>query len=193
MAEPAGKYLSLLRRMSDEELIRILYTGNEQAFHVLWERHEGSLWRHVYRLTQKYQDACDVCQETWFVFLECVKNGTYVIKKRGLSLFLHRVARNAIITVYRQKRGEQRAIENLARQNVSNKGEDPAETVEAREIQANLKSALLKLPEKERWAIELKHYPPYLSFEAIGKILGVSTGTARNYVKRGENKLNRML
>ena len=97
------------------------------------------------------------------------------------------------MNIYRRKDIQQRAFEKLVKQNVSNKEDDPAEVVAGVEIQGNLKSELLKLPEQEREAFELYYLPPGLSFKDIAKKFGVSLSTARNYVERGMNKLRRML
>lgn len=183
------------RQMSDEELLRRVYSGDQEAFSVLVERHQGSLWSSARWIAGNDTVADDACQQTWVDLVERINDRTYDIKEGRLGSFLHKVVRNEVMNIYRRKGRLKRALENTVRKNVSDEdeGDDPVETLIAAEIQEIIKSTLLKFSEKEREAFDLYYLPPGLSFKDIGKKLGVSLGTARNYVNRVLNELRQIL
>ena len=181
------------RQISDEELLRRVYSGDQEAFSVLVERHQGSLWSSARWIAGNDTVAEDACQQTWVDLVERINDRTYDIKEGCLGPFLHKVVRNEVINIHRRKGRLERALENV-KKTVPDRGDDPVETIIAAEIQEIIKSTLLKFSEKEREAFKLYYLlPPGLSFKDTGEKLGVSLGTARNYVNRVLNELRKIL
>ena len=59
-----------MTRSSDEELLRAVQAGDTDSLGVLVARWEQPLFRFVYRLMPRQEDARDVCQETFLRILK---------------------------------------------------------------------------------------------------------------------------
>jgi len=177
---------------ADEELLRRIYCGDRKALSDLVKRYYDLVWRFVYAIAKNYQDTDDACQQAFKTLITRINNRDYTIKNGGLRPYLFRTAQNKLIDIYRKDGRAKQAIKE-GKINPPGDSPNPVESLKAAEIQKIIKSTLLKFPEKKQKALELYYSHPPKTFREIGEILGVSLGTARNYVKEILNKLREIL
>src|SRR5258708_34390624 len=80
---------------SDDALLRHMVAGDEDAFTVLYRRHQGSVYRFALHMSGSTDIAEEVTQE---VFMFLIRGASQFDPKRGsLSGFLYGVARNHVL------------------------------------------------------------------------------------------------
>ena len=176
--------MNLKSEPGDNELLRSMLAGDEEALALLYRRRQGNVYRFALQMSGSKPIAEDVTQE---VFLFLMREGHVFDPERGtLSAFLLGVARNHVL---RRMRVDQvltpigddededaglpvaemdlRPLDNLAR----------AETVEL------VRKAVLSLPPKYREVVVLCELQD-LSYEEAAEILGCAIGTVRSRLHR---------
>src|SRR5688500_17377978 len=87
--------MSLKNELSDNELLRLMQAGDEEALAQLYHRRQGSVYRFALQMSGSKSIAEDVTQE---VFLFLMREGHVFDPSRGaLSAFLLGVARNYVL------------------------------------------------------------------------------------------------
>src|SRR5438309_11300080 len=81
---------------SDDDLLRHMMAGDEDAFTVLYRRHQGSVYRFALHMSASTDVAEEVTQEV-FMFLIRGGAGQYDLKRGSLAGFLIGVARNHVL------------------------------------------------------------------------------------------------
>jgi RNA polymerase sigma-70 factor (ECF subfamily) len=80
---------------SDHELLRLVVAGNEDAFTLLYRRHQGRVYRFAFLMSGSAAIADDVTQE---VFLVLMREADRYDPARGpLSTYLYGIARNYVL------------------------------------------------------------------------------------------------
>ena len=170
--------------LSDNDLLRQMLAGDEEALAQLYRRRQASVYRFALQMSGSKSIAEDVTQE---VFLFLMRQGHVFDPARGaLSAFLLGVARNHVLRRLRvehllspladdneeevsvfQVAGELCPLEDLTR----------AETIE------NVRKAVLSLPPKYREVVVLCELQD-VSYAETGEILGCAIGTVRSRLHR---------
>jgi RNA polymerase sigma factor (sigma-70 family) len=128
----------------------------------------------LWRILGNEQDVCDAYQTT-FLRLAHHEGGC---KPRWIKAYLFRTASNTAITMLRQRVVEKKTLANLLQ------AAESLETVEAdfdsRQAAEDLRGHIAELPDHLRSVIMLREFGA-LSYAEVGRILGISAGTARVY------------
>lgn len=171
--------------LSDNELLRLMLAGDEDALAQLYRRRQPSVYRFALQMSGSKSIAEDVTQE---VFLFLMRDGHVFDPARGaVSAFLLGVARNHVLrrlrvehllspladdaeedgTVFPNNGNELCPLEDLTR----------AETIEA------VRKAVLSLPAKYREVVVLCELQD-VSYVETAEILGCAIGTVRSRLHR---------
>ena len=153
---------------------------------LLYDEFGARIYSYVLSLVSKTDDASEIVQE---VFTK-----VFVKMSRGHSIddpvgYLFRTARNEAFTHLRRFRVRLQAFKKLKECNVllevstSGGTSDEGETVE---------KTLRKLPVKQREVVVLKFYEG-MTFEEIGRILGISQNTAASRYRYALAKMKKYL
>lgn len=145
--------------------------GDRQAFDVLVERYQRSVYRLCYRYLNNHEDANDVAQEA---FLRAYKAIGRFRGDSAFSTWIYRIAVNACLNFRAARRPPADELpESLA------DGRAPAsERLEHDERRAQVRAAVTRLPERQRATLILKVYHD-LSHEEVARILGSTVGTVK--------------
>src|SRR3989442_14462794 len=86
----------------DEELLRVMMAGGEDAFVALYRRRQGALYRFALNMSGNATIAEEVTQE---VFLTLIREGRQYDPKRGpVAAYLFGIARNRVLRYLERER-----------------------------------------------------------------------------------------
>jgi RNA polymerase sigma-70 factor (ECF subfamily) len=184
-----------LKEMSDEELMRQLQSGVEEAFNILVMRYKERLASYLYHFLHDEKQAEDLLQET---FLRLFRNRYSYEPIAKFSTWLYTIAGNLARSEYRRRK-RHRTTSLYA----SGDGEEyelpiPSEALAPdryaeRGIHSlSIQNALDKLGDDFREVVVLRDVQ-LLSYEEISEITGLPMGTVKSRINRGRAKLQEML
>jgi RNA polymerase sigma factor (sigma-70 family) len=146
------------------------------------------LLRIAYRITNNWEAAEDICQESFFRLYE--KNMVFPNKEEA-KYWLIRVVKNAALNYAKRKARErlvyQRAFREDHRQEETGEG-----ALVKKETSEEVKKALEELPDNLRMVLILKEYAD-MNYKEIGKVLGISEGNVKVRVFRARERLASLL
>src|SRR4029079_12226475 len=182
----AGPILRMTQRndLSDNDLLRLMLSGDEEALAQLYRRRQGGVYRFALQMSGSKPIAEDVTQE---VFLFLMREGHVFDPARGsVSAFLFGVARNLVLRRLR--------VEQL----LASLGDDPGarvpmlqattdvcplEDLPRAETIESVRKAVLSLPPKYREVVVLCEVQD-VSYVDTAEILGCAIGTVRSRLHR---------
>ncbi len=178
-----------VRGTSDEELLQAVKAGDTDSLGALVARWEQPLYRFVYRMLPRSDDARDVCQET---FLRILKKSHRFRSGSRFSTWMYQIALNLCRDKARRSRRWGRLIadtESLPERAsgplaTARPEDDPASSTERREISAAVMRALDELPPEQREVLVLKEFEG-MKFREIAEILGCPESTVKSRMYYG--------
>jgi RNA polymerase sigma-70 factor (ECF subfamily) len=187
-----------LTSQSDEQQIRALAEGDEQALQILVERYLPSIYRFSVRYTGDESLAEDVAQE---VFLRLFLHANKYTPGRSFKTWLFSIVRNVSIDLARPyshrkadsfQMGDRPTHVDFEPELIANGSRTPEERFEDRERERMLVRLLQDLPERQRAAIILKYYEE-LSTREIAQVLGKSISSVESLLVRAKQNLAKLL
>jgi len=146
------------------------------------------LLRVAFRITNSWEAAEDICQESFFRLYE--KNMVFPNQDEA-KYWLIRVVKNAALNYAKRKERERKAYQRAFRED--HRQEDTGEgLLVKKETSEEVKNALKKLPENLRMVLILKEYAD-MNYKEIGKTLGISEGNVKVRVFRARERLESLL
>jgi RNA polymerase sigma-70 factor (ECF subfamily) len=167
---------------TDAELLRLMLSGDEEAFALLYQRRRGGIYRFALQMCGSQQVAEDITHD---VFLFLMKDGHVFDAARGsVSSFLFGVARNYVL---RRFRGEQITVpldsdDDEPFDQILNEPGQLEDLTKAETIE-NVRRAVLSLPPRYREVVVLCELQE-LSYGETAEILGCAIGTVRSRLHR---------
>lgn len=182
---------------TDEALVRSVLSGDRDRFELLVERYQTRLVNYLYRMVRNLEEAHDLTQE---VFIRVYQALDRYDSQYRFSTWLFRVAQNAAIDVIRKRR-----IQLVPLTRRADEGSDATvdlelpdgqpstlETLQGRELDASIRSAIDALPWEYRELILLRHYGE-LAYEEIAEVKAMPLGTVKNKLFRARQMLKQQL
>jgi RNA polymerase sigma-70 factor (ECF subfamily) len=173
-----------LTEIRDEQLLRMMQAGDEDAFTTLYRRRQGGIYRFVLGISGSAPLAEDVTQE---VFMALIRDHRGYDPSRGsLAAYLLGMARHHALRFLKRDRTyvsmeegsrDSQELGPLAR-------EDPHSAMSRRETIHSVQRAILSLPAHYREAVVLCDLNE-MSYEDAASVLGCSVGTVRSRLHRG--------
>jgi RNA polymerase sigma-70 factor (ECF subfamily) len=170
----------------DDVLLRRAAKGDEDAFTLLYRRHQAAMYRFALRMTGSAWAAEEIVQD---VFMTLIRDPKKYDAQRGtLGGYLYGIARNRVM----------KHLERLPREvSLEQKNEDgtgpgivlqdavtPANWAETRERMGQVRAAVSELPAEFREAVVLCELEE-LSYEEAAQSAGCPIGTIRSRLHRG--------
>jgi RNA polymerase sigma-70 factor (ECF subfamily) len=168
-----------------DALLKRAAKGDEQAFLLLYQRHQAPLYRYALRMTGSPWAAEEVVQE---VFLLLIREPQKYQAERGeLGAFLFGVARNRVMK-HLERTPREASLDVLnADGSPWREPEDPLTPMmiaEKRERIEQVREAVLALPAEFREAVVLCELEE-MSYEEAAQACGCPLGTIRSRLHRG--------
>jgi RNA polymerase sigma-70 factor, ECF subfamily len=182
-----------LYQQDDELLVEQVRKGNQGAFSLLVQRHQGAIYSLCYRMTGDPQEAEDLAQEA---FLRLYRSVGGFRPGTRLRPWFHRIAVNVCLDALRKRREAtvpiDRLLEMESQPRTASREEMPEEAYLGREIRAEVQQSLLSLPADYRAPLVLR-YLEDLSYQEIAEVLGVPVSTVETRLFRAKKMLARVL
>jgi RNA polymerase sigma-70 factor (ECF subfamily) len=181
---------------NEKALVQQAKAGDRNAFAALVSAYEGKIYNLALRYLGNREDAMDASQE---VFLRVFRFLPGFQEESGFSTWIYRIGVNVCkdMLVKRNKRNElslelpddeddYRTVE------VADERYDPQAIVEQSDLRESLASAIAELPQQQREMIVLRDIQG-LSYEEIGQVLCLESGTVKSRLSRARENLRKKL
>ena len=166
--------------LSDEKLVSLYASGENVAFDVLLQRHQGRIFSYILNVVKDKDVADDLFQETFVKAIVTINQGRYV-ENGKFAAWITRIAHNLIIDYYRQEKSLAQISCDNEDVDILNRKELSEETIEdsivRRQILSDVKRLVSALPSSQREVLEMRYYMN-MSFKEIAETTGVSINTA---------------
>src|SRR6266704_394508 len=181
--------------MSDHALLEATRAGDEDAFAELVGRYRNQITSYIYRMTNDYEEAVDLAQET---FVRLYRAAGRYQTTHAFSTYLYRIATNLAISELRKRK--RRRLVSLTGLLTSGEGQEPRDfdapderplqdiSLVDSERRAVIKRAIATLPDKYRAPLVLRDVEGK-SYDEIAAILQTSEGTVKSRINRARNFL----
>ena len=170
---------------NDDELLRLIATGDALAFTMLYQRHQARIYRFALLMSGSRTVAEDVTQE---VFLLLIREAHRYDAKRGpLIGYLYGIARKQVL---RHRSRDHLHVSLQAEQDdgewVSSllSADDPLHDCTRREVIERVRKAVLTLPPKYREVVVLCDFQE-MSYADAAQALDCAVGTICSRLHRG--------
>lgn len=165
--------------LTDEELTRDLEESLEQGFHLLLQSYNERIYWHIRRLVVVHEDAEDASQETWIRVYRALPKRD---KAGSLRSWIYTIATGEALRCLERRREPMTALEDLLPSQLpytfSGGG---GQGVSEDEILVRLQRAILRLPQKQQLAFNLRYYEE-MSYEEIARVIdGTPSSAKANY------------
>ncbi|TYS67909.1 RNA polymerase sigma factor SigY [Sutcliffiella horikoshii] len=173
-----------MEQEEDIYLIQGAITGDDDAFTQLFQKHYSFLYKYLLKLTLNEETSNDLAQET---MMKCYTNLASFKGEGKFSTWMISIASRLYIDSIRKREREKkkanRLLHVLSRQltfRSKSNGMEWSDTF----------SDFNQLPPETRTPILLRHYYGY-TYEEIGTMLGIRTGTVKSRVHNGIKALRK--
>jgi RNA polymerase sigma-70 factor (ECF subfamily) len=185
----------MVARVSDHALLQGTLEGDHDAFAELVGRYRNQITSYIYRMTNDYDGAVDLAQET---FLRVYRAAGRYQTTHAFSTYIYRIATNLAISELRKRK--RRRLVSLTGLLASSDGQEtrdfdapderPLQDVSLvdSERRAVIKRAIATLPDKYRAPLVLRDVEGK-SYDEIASILQTSEGTVKSRINRARNFL----
>lgn len=172
---------------SEGELLRRVAAGDEQAFTVIYRRHQGAIYRFALLMSGSAAIAEDVTQEAFMVLMR--EAHLYDPARGTLSAYLYGIARNYVLRrlkrdsffvslIHEAEDGEEIPLATLIAD------DDPFSNFSRNEMTRLVRQSVLALPPRYREVIVLCDFQE-LSYADAAQVLGCAVGTVCSRLHRG--------
>lgn len=172
--------------MTDEDLLRRASDGDEEAFNILYSRHQGGIFRFALQMTGSRTIAEEVTQD---VFVALIRGIGFVSSRGSLSGYLYGIAHKHVMKQFERDRRLVSFDEDCPEPAVD---ATPLRDLTDSEAVEALRNAVSSLPSAYREAVILCDLEE-LSYAEAADALGVPLGTVRSKLNRGRELLVRKL
>lgn len=173
---------------TDEDLVLAVQAGDTESLGALVARWERPLFRFVYRLEPRTEDARDICQET---FLRVLKRADRFRRGARFSTWMYQIALNLCRDRVRRRRRWRLVLaegveppEKAATPTAADVENDPSRSAERKEMSEAVLEALRLIPAEQREVVLLKEYEG-LKFREIAEIVGCPESTVKSRMYYG--------
>jgi RNA polymerase sigma factor (sigma-70 family) len=183
--------------LSDEDLVKTVLKGDENATYQLYERYCRLIYSTAYRIIQNAEEAQDTTQE---IFLKLYRSlRSWDSRKSKFSAWVYRLAANQAIDCWRarHRRAELQLDENVAGRILRDRARDgavrsPFSEMEQKEGIEILRRCVDTLPELQKKVFVLRYFGE-LKLEEIAEAESCSLGTVKSALFRATQTVRKNL
>jgi RNA polymerase sigma-70 factor (ECF subfamily) len=168
---------------SDDDLLRLLSEGNEEAFLEFYRRHQGVVYRFGLQMSGKTEIAEEVTQDVFMTLMSAAKN--YDLKRGSVPAYLYGIARNFVLRSIEREKPYLTVLDDPEREYASRLAgdQDTLGDLTRNEKLESLRKAVLALPPAYREVVVLCDVNE-LDYAEAASMLGCAVGTIRSRLHR---------
>lgn len=175
-----------LKILSDEDLIELVKSKDQELYEEIVKRYQAKLLRYAETIVRSSDQAADVVQQA---FIKAFTNLHGFNRNKKFSSWIYRIVHNEAINQIKKYRKEHSLERNDWPEDIfTDKSQAAQEKLEGKEIKNAINQALDKLPIKYRSVLTLS-YLEDKSYEEISDILKIPTNTVGTRISRGKKLL----
>ena len=182
--------MKTLANSTDEDLLQLMITGNEDAFTTVYRRWQGNVYRFALQMTGSRTQAEEVIQDTFMVLIQEAER--FDTTRGSFSSYLYGIARNCVRRVVGRDRSfvltSTTEPETAAVITQFAAEEDPMDELTRSETIETVRQAVSALPVLYREVVVLCDLHE-MSYAKAASVLGCSIGTVRSRLHRGRSFL----
>lgn len=174
----------LIKIKDDLELVEEILKGNMDAFNIIVNKYELSIFKFVYNMVRNREAAEDITQEVFIT----IYNKLYLYNKiYKFSNWIFQVARNKSIDYIRKyKRVYESSIEEYA--NLSSYNNEIEDSAMYEELISTIVKYINTLSQEDKQILYLRYNNEEMTFRDISEVLNLTESTVkRRYYKIREN------
>jgi RNA polymerase sigma-70 factor (ECF subfamily) len=180
---------------SDVALMERIRDNDEEAFATFVSRYQRRFYRLAYGYVRNHEESLDAVQEA---FIKVYKARATWEPRANPFTWAYRIVANHCIDMLRKRRGNTFSLddggddENRSREFVDHDAVDPLRAQVQREEGERVRLAILKLPNRQREVLILRHYEG-LSLQEIAESQDCALGTVKSSLHRALGNLKGIL
>jgi len=183
-----------LKTKSDDSLVRLYENGNDDAFDVLLERHQNTLFSYILALVRDEDLANDIFQETFFKAINYIRSHRYTDNGK-FQAWIMRIARNLVIDTVRHNRPYVDVSDEKERSRLMNSVTLTVDSIEHdihnRQTVADIETMINLLPENQQEVVRMRIYEDR-PFKEIAELTNCSINTALGRMRYAVQNLRKM-
>jgi len=179
--------------MTDSELIREIKDGNVELYSDLMRRYQRRIMAFIYHMLKSAKLellAEDLCSETFYKAYRSLH--TFREVEATFSTWLYTIARNTVLSELRKQKASLVSIEEVNMEPIASNDATPEQQLLINERMNMVRSAIDKLPEKQRSALILREYEQ-LEYQEIASILGQTVSSVKSLLFRARASIKLQL
>lgn len=186
-------------KLSDHLLLQATLEGDEEAFGELVSRYRNQITSYIYRMTNDYDGAIDLAQET---FVRVYRAADRYKSDFAFSTYIYRIATNLAISELRKRKRRRLVSLTGFFQETEREAEQEFNPPDLRPLQDSVlidterrkavARAITTLPEKYRAPLVLRDVEGK-AYEQIAQILQTNEGTVKSRISRARALLREKL
>ncbi len=182
--------MKTLANSTDEDLLQLMITGNEDAFTTVYRRWQRNVYRFALQMTGSRTQAEEVIQDTFMILIQEAER--FDTTRGSFSSYLYGIARNCVRRVVGRDRSfvltSTTEPETAAVITQFATEEDPMDELTRSETIETVRQAVSALPVLYREVVVLCDLHE-MSYAKAASVLGCSIGTVRSRLHRGRSFL----
>jgi RNA polymerase sigma-70 factor (ECF subfamily) len=168
--EFAGE-LSKYRDLNDDELIKLVQSGEVSPYDELVRRYQIKILDLCYKMLKNYDDARDIAQE---VFLKAYRNINKFYGRSKFSTWLYRIAVNTCLNFIKK----QRPTEEIKEEILEMAKDNPVQRYKNKRIREEIYGAVARLPNVQKMVFTLRALEE-MPYQEISEILKKPLSTVK--------------
>ncbi len=183
-----------MKRLPDEELVRLFAAGNEDAFDILLHRVKSKVFSTIYLIVKDRDLAEDLFQDVMFKVVNVIRSNGYNEEGKFLP-WVSRIGRNLAIDYFRKGKRvtfQRDKDEYSVFYNIPRSEPGPEQILVIEEDVVRIRELVQQLPDTQREVLIMRHYGD-LSFKEIADLTDVSINTALGRMRYALINLRKMM
>jgi len=178
-------------KKSDEEIVKMIQSGQIVLFDILIERYEQKIKRYCQRFLSKKEDVEDILQD---IFIKVYRNIQSFNPEKRFSPWIYRIAHNALLNVLKKRKIKVLSFIDLDifLPHSLKENNSLEEELDQKNFKEIINNYLEKLDPKYREPIYLFYFEN-LSYQEIADVLEIPVATVGVRIKRGKEKIKKFI
>lgn len=185
---------SQIKKLSDNDLIRLLKCNSPIVHDELISRYQRRLFIYIYRFLGNKEETEDLLQNVFFKVYKYCKNFD---TSRKFSSWIYRIAHNEAVNYIKRKNIKkfislEEFVSNKDRIETKTDVKSPMEVWLKKELRGEVEKSMKKLPVKYQEVLKMRYFSEK-SYKEISKVLKKPVNTVGTLINRAKRKLETVI